>query len=107
MKIQDGRGRDRSVGRSRQPGNVRVSAGGCHETGDRITKCKIQYWDRNHNQWREAFGVVPMGAIQRDHFPSATGSKLRLLVQETKGGQTPSSFALAADDHEAPAERQP
>jgi hypothetical protein len=73
--------------------------------GDRITRYKIQYWDGN--QWREAFTGGPMGAVQRDQFPAVIGSKLRLLVQETKGGQTPSIFSLAAYNQESPAEHRP
>jgi hypothetical protein len=75
--------------------------------GDRITRYKIQYWDSNQNQWRDAFSGGPMRGIQRDQFPAITGSKLRLLVQETRGGQTPSISSLAAYDQEPPAGRRP
>jgi F5/8 type C domain len=74
--------------------------------GERITRYKIQYWNGNRNQWREAF-TGPMGAVQRDRFPAVIGSKVSLLVQETKGGQTPSIFSLAAFNEESPAERSP
>ena len=62
--------------------------------GDRITRYTIQYWDGN--AWRAAFTGGPMQPIQCDRFPAVTGSKLRLLVEETRGGQTPSIFSLAA-----------
>ncbi len=72
--------------------------------GDRITRYKIQYWDSTKNQWRDAFSGGPMSVTQRDSFPAVTGSKLRLLVQETKGGQTPSIFALSLYDQRPTAE---
>ncbi len=38
---------------------------------------------------------VKMRAVQRDKFPAVTASKVRLLVVETKGGETPSIFKFA------------
>jgi len=70
---------------------------------DRITRYKLQYWDGQ--DWREAFAGGPMGAVLRASFPAVIGTKVRLLVQETRGGQTPSIFSLAVYDQDSPAER--
>jgi Glycosyl hydrolase family 59/F5/8 type C domain/Galactocerebrosidase, C-terminal lectin domain len=59
---------------------------------NRITRYKIQYW--NGSAWRDAVSGGPMAAVQRDQFSAVSGSKLRLLVLETRGGQTPSVFSI-------------
>ena len=58
--------------------------------GDRITKYKIQYSDGG--EWRAAVDGGAMRAVQRDNFPTVVATKVRLLVVETKAGQTPSIF---------------
>jgi len=66
--------------------------------GERITKYKIQYWDGV--QWVDALVGGPMHAGQRDRFPLVTGSKARLIVLDTKGGETPSIFKFAVYNKE-------
>jgi hypothetical protein len=60
------------------------------QSGDRITKYKIQYLDGG--EWRTAADGGPMHAVQRDNFPTVIASKVRLLVVETKAEQPPSIF---------------
>ena len=54
---------------------------------ERITSYKIQYWDGAH--WRDAHRGGPMAATQTDTFPAVSAAKVRLLVEATKNGQTP------------------
>jgi len=58
--------------------------------GDRVTKYQIQYF--SGGEWRTAADRGVMRALQRDSFPTVTGSKVRLLVVETQAGQPPSIF---------------
>ena len=55
---------------------------------ERITRYQIQYWDGG--QWVIIPTSGPMSAVQRDRFPAVTASKVRLLVQQTRNGETPS-----------------
>ena len=71
--------------------------------GDRITQYKFQYWEISGAKPSPVSRVVPSSAW----FPAVTGSKVRLLVQETRGGQTPSIFSLGAYNHQSPTERRP
>jgi len=66
----------------------------------RIEKYKLQYWDGS--AWQDAYTGGPMAAVERNTFPVVTGSKVRLLVLQTKGGQTASifDFALYLDERE-------
>jgi galactosylceramidase len=61
--------------------------------GDRITRYKIQSW--NGTAWLDAYSGGPMAAVERARFPAITGSKVRLLVLETRGGQTPSIYSIS------------
>jgi galactosylceramidase len=61
-----------------------------HQFGERITRYEIQYWDGG--QWVTILTSGPMRAVQRDRFPAVTASKVRLLVQRTRNGETPSIF---------------
>ena len=56
--------------------------------GERITRYQIQYWDGG--QWVIIPTSGPMSAVQRDRFPTVTASKVRLVVQQTRNGETPS-----------------
>jgi galactosylceramidase len=57
---------------------------------DQITRYKIQYWDGT--QWHDAYAGGPMATSQDDPFPPVTATKVRLLIEATKPGQTPSIF---------------
>jgi hypothetical protein len=59
---------------------------------ERIIRYRVQYWDGA--AWREACSGGPMAAVQRDQFPAVKGTRLRLLLLETRGGQTPSIYSL-------------
>ncbi len=58
--------------------------------GDRIRKYKIQYADGG--EWRTAVDGGTMRAVQRDRFATVTAAKVRLWVEATQGGETPSIF---------------
>lgn len=62
----------------------------------RILKYKIQYSTGGH--WKDAFAGGPMRPVESVTFPAVTALKMRLLVERTKDGITPSIYEIEAYD---------
>lgn len=58
----------------------------------RIGKYKIQYEDGGG--WRDAFEGEADGEYWEAHFPAVRGTKMRILIETTKGNITPSIYEL-------------